>query len=156
MKGTVAVVDGVSEEVPELLVEVVVGTDGPYREIHAAEGLLEELLVLFVGDSPPDLPTDFVELALSDVEDTHEFLLEDLELAELVEPLLASHVVGGLEIDPLLHEFVHFVIEQRYVDDLTAPLDMPGGAAGADQDVLVLEALGTAADHVCLLVMLET
>ena len=94
-------------------------------------------------------------MPLPNVEDTHEFLFEDLELSELVEPFFTSYMVGGFKVNSFLHELVHFVIEERYFNDLTALFDMSGGTTGTDQDIFVFETLRTAADHMCFLIMFE-
>lgn len=153
MEGPVAVIDCIREKVPKFLVEVVVGTHSSGGQIEAAESLFEKLPVFFVRNSPPYLSANFVELPFPNVEDTHEFLFEDFELSELVEPFLTSQVVCSLEFDSLFHEFVNFLVEEGDLNDLTALFDVPGGAAGANENIFVLEALGATADHVCFLIM---
>ena len=155
VKGSVAVIDCIREKIPKFLVEVVVGTHSSGGEIQAAECLFEELPIFFVGNGPPYLSADFIELPFPDVEDTHEFLFEHFELSELVEPFLASQVVGAFELDSLFHEFVDFLVEEGDLNDLAALFDVPGGAAGANQDIFILEALGAAADHVGFLIMFD-
>ena len=132
VEGAVAVVYGVCECVVELLVEFVVGVDGASGKVEVGEGLLEELAVLLVGDSAAYLAAEVVKLPLSDVQDAHELLLENFELAELVEPVLAGLVRGGLELHPLLHQLVHLFIEESDLDDLAVSREVLGGAARAD------------------------
>ena len=155
VEGSVAVIDCIREEIPKFLVEVVVGTHSSGGQIQAAESLFEKLPVFFVGNGPPYLSADFIELPFPDVEDTHEFLFEDFELSELIEPFLTSQVIGALEFDSLFHEFMNFLVEEGDLNDLAALFDVPGGAAGANKDIFILEALGAAADHVGFLIMFD-
>jgi len=93
-------------------------------------------------------------MPFSAVQNTHEFLFEHFELPELVKPIFAGLVGGGLELNPLLHEFVNLLVEEGDLDDLAVPGEVFGGAAGTDEDVLFLEAFQTGADLVRLHVVL--
>ena len=51
---------------------------------------------------------------------------------------------------------MYFLIEERYLNNFTSFLDVPGRATGTDENIFILKALRTATNHVCLLIMLET
>lgn len=92
-------------------------------------------------------------MSLADVENRHEFLFEDFELSELIEPLLDSSLIGSLELHTFLHELMDFFVEKSNLNHITTPCIVFFRAAWTDQDILFLETLLTRAYLVSLKIM---
>ena len=148
-----ALVETFRHHVVEFFVQFKIGVESAGGQVQVAVMLLEELLIFFVGDCPSDLPADIVESPFLGVENGEDFFLEHLELAQLVQPLVASLLETEFKLDSLLHEFVHFLVEEGEVYQLALACEVAAGAVGADEHVLFAEALLTGADATGLQVM---
>ena len=102
----------------ELFVQVEVRDQAPHGQVNVVEILLEQVLVLLVGNVPLDLFAQFVQTSFFVVEHVHNLEFEQLKFLKLDNQRITCLLKMILKVHSFFHQFMNFLIKLSSLNEL--------------------------------------